>query len=124
VALGHEEAVALAAGMTGVLAVPLAVATFFAERAVGTVRRQTKLRAALLSGLLVSGLYLLLCAAVAWWAWDRAIASTTRLIWGISSGVVFAGLFMPPVLFALVCAGGASMGLFGLVRAKAHERPV
>jgi len=109
--LGHEEAVALAGGLTGVLAVPLAVATFFAERVASTVRSKKALRAALLGGLFVSGLYLLVCAAVAWWAWDQAIASGTALIWGMSSETVFAALFVPPSLFAASDAdGGVGLG--------------
>jgi hypothetical protein len=121
--LGHEEAVALAAGLTGVLAVPLAVATFFAERVASTVRRQKALRVALLGGLFVSGLYLLVCAAVAWWAWDQAIASGATLIWGISSETVFGALFMPPILFAFVCVAGGGVGLCKAAWAEASKKP-
>jgi hypothetical protein len=111
VTLGHEEAVALAAGLTGVLAVPLAVATFFAERAVGTLRSRKALRAALLGGLLVSGLYLLICAGVAWWSWDQAIASGTTLVWNVSSETVFAVLFVPPIFFGAICIVSSSVAL-------------
>ena len=109
--LGHEEAVALAAGLTGVLAVPLAVSTFFAERASSTLRREKTLKAALLGGLLISGLYLLLCAATAWWAWDQAIATDATLIWHLSSETVFAALFVPPIFFAALCVTGGTVGL-------------
>ncbi|HYB23668.1 MAG TPA: hypothetical protein VED41_07715 [Solirubrobacteraceae bacterium] len=121
--LGHEEAVALAGGLTGVLAVPLAVATFFAERVASTVRSKKALRAALLGGLFVSGLYLLVCAAVAWWAWDQAIASGTALIWGMSSETVFAALFVPPSLFAAVCVAGGGVGLGKAAWAEVSKEP-
>jgi hypothetical protein len=121
--LGHEEAVALAGGLTGVLAVPLAVATFFAERVASTVRRQKALRAALLGGLFVSGLYLLVCAAVAWWAWDQAIAIDTALIWGIPSETVFAALFLPPILFAVICVVGSGVGLGKAAYVEASKKP-
>jgi hypothetical protein len=123
VTLGHEEATALAAGMTGVLAVPLAVATFFAERVASTLRSHKGLRAALLGGLVVSGLYLLVCAAVAWWAWDQAIVSGTTLIWKVSSETVFAVLFVPPIFFAVLCVVGGLIGLGKAARDKKHETP-
>lgn len=119
--IGHEEAVALAAGLTGVLAVPLAVATFFAERVSSTLRRQKRLRAALLGGLFISGLYLLVCATVAWWSWDKAIVNGTTLIWNMPSGAVFAVLFVPPIFFAVLCVVGGGMGLFKFVREKQRK---
>lgn len=121
--LGHEEAVALAAGLTGVLAVPLAVSTFFAERVASTLRTRKGLKAALLGGLLISGLYLLVCAAVAWWAWDQAIASGTTLIWNISSETVFAVLFVPPIFFAVLCVVGGGIGLGKASLDKIRETP-
>lgn len=121
--LGHEEAVALAAGLTGVLAVPLAVATFFAERVTSTLRSQKGLRAALVGGLFISGLYLLVCAAVAWWAWDQAIASGTTLIWNVSSETVFAVLFVPPIFFAVICVVGGGIGLGKAALDKKREMP-
>jgi hypothetical protein len=123
VTLGHEEAVALAAGLTGVLAVPLAVTTFFAERVSSTLRSKKALRSALLGGLLISGLYLLVCAAVAWWAWDQAIASGTTLIWNVPSETVFAVLFVPPIFFAVVCVVGSGVGLGRAAWAETHKKP-
>jgi hypothetical protein len=122
VTLGHEEAVALAAGLTGVLAIPLAVTTFIAERVSSTLRRDKALRAALLGGLVVSGLYLLVCAAVAWWAWDQAIASGTTLIWKVSSETVFAVLFVPPIFFAVICVVGSGVGLCKAAWAETHKK--
>jgi hypothetical protein len=124
VTLGHEEAVALAAGLTGVLAVPLAVSTFFAERVSSTLRRAKALRAALLGGLLISGLYLLVCAGVAWWAWDQAIAPDTTLIWHLSSETTFAVLFMPPIFFAALCVAGGMVGLGNAGLAAARKKQV
>lgn len=122
--LGHEEAVALAAGLTGVLAIPLAVSTFFAERVSATLRSEKALRTALLGGLLISGLYLLVCASVAWWAWNQAITTDTALIWHLSSEIVFAGLFLPPIFFASLCVTGGMIGLGKSWVAVANKKPV
>jgi hypothetical protein len=102
----------------------LAVATFFAERVSSTLRREKAVRAALLGGLLISGLYLLVCAAVAWWAWNQAIAINTTLIWHIPSETVFASLFLPPIFFAGVCVAGGVIGLGFVARAAARKKPV
>jgi hypothetical protein len=103
VTLGHDEAVALAGGLTGVLAVPLAVSTFFADRVSSARRNQQTATVAFSAALSVSGLYAAVCAALAWWAWDQAIAPHATLLVHMSPNVAFALLFAPPVAFAVIC---------------------
>lgn len=110
--MAHDDLVALAATLTGLLAFPLAILTFFAERLIAK-RPADSRYVAYLGGLFVAASYTATCAAVAWWAWLEAIPRDVELLLGLTRAWFLAAVFAPPAVFGVI---GAMVATWALIR--------
>ena len=111
----HDDLISLGAAMTGLIAIPLAIMTFF------IAREKQRGKGPATSGLfivLAAGLYTLAADAGAWWAWFTASTSATRFALETRREVFLTVLFGPPALFA----AGAAVWAFCLLVARAWHR--
>lgn len=107
----NEFLLALAQGLSGLLAITAAVLTFLVER---TQKRQLVGDSAYMQNLalitVVSSATALI-AALTWWTWDH-VATGVDLLFGLPPCVWMAVLFGGATAASLVCAVGASVLLF------------
>jgi hypothetical protein len=100
--LPHDDLVALAASLTGLVGIPAAVLAFFLDRAlrqrstVGGVGFGTALAVVLVSA------YALAIDLAAWWAWSTVTKPKVTLAAGIDHRAAYAIAFGPMALFAVV----------------------
>jgi hypothetical protein len=121
--LSHDDLVALATAVTGLLAVPIAIAAFFGERYFSARRRQEGSKVASLTALTIVGLYAGVSDGVGWWAWLQATSPSDDFLFGLSRSFWFAALFVPPLIFAAVCGIGGTWGLISMAIKSARSSP-
>jgi hypothetical protein len=93
----HDDLVALAAALTGLMAVPGAILVFFLDRALRQRASLQDVSLATAAAVLVTAAYTAIVDADAWWAWVHASDPDTRFIIGLGRRAFFAVLFAPPV---------------------------
>lgn len=97
---------ALAASITGLVALTLAIEIFFLERVIGAEKERKGASILSLFGLLSFSIYGLCTAATAWWAWAQVGSLPTTAAFGITTKSLLAIAFGPLHVF------GAGSALF------------
>jgi hypothetical protein len=104
VSLPHDDLVALAASLTGLVAIPAGVLAFFMGRALEQHRSVTGVRMGSALAIVLLAAYTLVIDLGAWWAWTAATRPKVDLFAGIGNRAAYAIAFGPTGLFAAASA--------------------